>query len=186
MATQLLPARPLLAIACLLLGTALGGCLRNVQPIQPVAHVDLDRFMGRWYVIASIPTFLEKNAFNAVESYALRPDGRVQTTFSYRKGGFDGAPKVLHPIGTVRAGSGDAVWDMQFVWPISAEYVVAYLDAGYQQTIIARSARDHVWIMARTPRVPAEDYAALLRRVGELGYRVEDVREVPQRWPDAP
>jgi len=52
------------------------------DPIKTVPAVDLPRFMGPWYVIASIPTFLEKGAHNAVESYALDPDGSIATSVS--------------------------------------------------------------------------------------------------------
>ena len=30
------------------------------KPMPAVEYVDLDRFMGDWFVIANIPTFLEK------------------------------------------------------------------------------------------------------------------------------
>ncbi len=61
----------------------------NPPPIRTVEAVDLDRFMGDWYVVAHIPTWLERDAYNAVESYRLDPDGTVATTFSFREGGFD-------------------------------------------------------------------------------------------------
>jgi len=40
---------------------------------------------------------------------------------------------------------------MQFLWPFKAEYLIAYVDPDYSETIIARNNRDYVWIMARTP-----------------------------------
>ena len=52
----------------------------------------------------------------------------------------------------------NAIWGMQFVWPIKAEYLIAFLDADYTQTVIARSSRDYVWLMARTPTVSDADY----------------------------
>lgn len=154
----------------------------NGKPtIPPVANVDLPRFMGDWYVIAHIPTFIEKDAYDAVESYALREDGKVQTTYRQRKGGFDAKLQTMRPVGTVRPGTGNAVWGMQFVWPIKAEYVIVYLDEGYTQTIVGRSARDYVWVMARTPSISEADYAAHLERLKTLGYDVSKLRRVPQR-----
>ncbi|MDE2249810.1 MAG: lipocalin family protein [Gammaproteobacteria bacterium] len=77
----------------------LPGC-RTVQhpPLPTVAHADLQRFMGEWYVIASIPTRIEVGAHNAV-------------------------------------------WGMQFIWPIRADCRIAYLDPAYSQTVIARTER---------------------------------------------
>jgi apolipoprotein D and lipocalin family protein len=160
---------------------ALAGCNDRGRPsIPPVSQVDLQRYMGDWYVIAHIPSRWERDAYDAVESYALRPDGRVQTTFRYRKGSFEAPLKSMHPVGTVREGSGNAVWGMQFIWPIKAEYVIVYLGDSYGQTIVARSARDYAWIMARTPAISENDYAANVQRLVELGYDVSKLRRVPQ------
>jgi apolipoprotein D and lipocalin family protein len=153
------------------------------SPAIPVAEsVELDRFMGDWYVIANIPTSMEKGAHNAVESYRLDADGSIATTFTFRDGAFDGPEKVMHPRGFVRDRESNAVWGMQFVWPIKAEYLIAHVDADYSETIIARSRRDYVWIMARTPQIPEADYARLERKVADLGYDVAKLERVPQRW----
>ena len=160
-----------------------GGCASQ-QPMPPVAQVDLNRFMGDWYVIATIPTYFEREAYNAVESYAQRPDGKIQTTFRYRKGSFDGELKTMRPVGTVDKDSGNGIWGMQFIWPIKAEYVIADLDPSYSTVIVGRSKRDYVWIMARTPTLPAAQYDALVARTAQLGYDTGKLRKVPQQWPE--
>ena len=158
---------------------ACGGA--NVKdPIPPVPHVDVPRFMGDWYVIAQIPTRLEREAYDSVETYTLRDDGKVDTTFRYRDGGFDEKIKTLHPTGTVREGTGNAIWGMQFIWPIQAEYVIAWLDDDYGQTIVARSKRDYVWYMARTPHVSDSDYQHAVQRIAAMGYDTGRLRRVPQ------
>jgi apolipoprotein D and lipocalin family protein len=136
--------------------------------------------MGDWYVIASIPTFLEKEAYGAVESYKLNADGTIATTFTFHKGSLDGPVKTMKPRGFVRD-STNAVWGMQFVWPVKAEYLIAYVSQGYTETIIARTARDYVWIMARTPTLPASEYQRLVDKVAALGYDTSKLRVVPQR-----
>ena len=67
----------------------------------------------------------------------------------------------------------NAIWGMQFIWPIKADYRIVYLDESYQQTIIGRMSRDYVWIMARTPKIPESDYAKLVSNVESLGYDVD-------------
>ena len=160
----------------------LAGCQSAAPPLATVPRVDLQRFMGDWYVIASIPTFIEKGAYNAVESYRLDPDGTIATTFTFRAGGFDGKPRRYTPRGWVFDRESNAVWGMQFVWPIKADYRIAYLADDYSQTVVARERRDYVWIMARTPAIADADYARLLKFVGAQGYDVELVRKVPQQW----
>lgn len=160
----------------------LGGCATPEAEMKTVDYVDLERFMGDWYVIANIPTFLEKGAHNAVETYALNDDGTVATTFTFRDGSFQGKEKEYTPKGFVKDTQSNALWGMQFVWPIKADYRIVYLDEGYTQTIIARQKRDFIWIMARTPTIPEEDYERLVRFAASIGYDASKIQKVPQQW----
>lgn len=166
-------------IAMLLSVVGLAGC-QTPAPLQTMPQVDLQRFMGDWYVIANIPTFIERGAHNAIESYRLAPDGRVLTDFTFNDGAFDGPLKHYEPVGYVRDSS-NAVWGMQFIWPIKAEYRIMFVDPDYQQTIIGRSKRDHVWIMARTPQIPDADYERHVSFLREQGYDVAKLERVPQQ-----
>lgn len=160
----------------------LGGCAVNPKNVTiPVApQVDLQKFMGPWYVIANIPTAIEKGAHNAIESYELDADGTIKTTFTFNKDAFDGPAKRYEPRGFVVPGTNNAIWGMRFIWPIKAEYVISHVDEAYSETIIARSSRDYVWIMARTPAISDQRYEALLAKVKEFGYDVGQVKKVPQ------
>jgi apolipoprotein D and lipocalin family protein len=173
----------LLVCGLTMLGT--GVYANDLSQIKPVASIDLPRFMGKWYVIASIPTRFEKSAYNAVEMYAIQPDGNVDTTFRFRDGAFDAPVKTIHSTGYVKDGTGDAVWGVQVFWPLKAQYIVAYLKDDYTQTIVARDARDYAWIMARTPTILQAEYDALLSRVADLGYPRAQIRKVPQAWPES-
>ena len=159
----------------------LTACQAN-PPMKPVEHVDLERFMGDWYVIANIPTFIEKGAHNAVESYRLAGDGTIETTFTFRDGGFDGKEKIYRPKGFVVDGTSNAVWGMQFVWPFKGDYRVIHLDEDYTTTVIGREKRDYVWLMARTPNPSKADYDAALEAIRKAGYDMAQVKPVPQEW----
>jgi apolipoprotein D and lipocalin family protein len=165
----------------------LAGC-QSVQhpPLALAPSVDLTRFMGDWYVIANIPTFIEKGAHNAIESYRLAADGTIETTFTFRAGGFDGEPRRYTPRGFVQDRASNAVWGMQFIWPVKADYRIAYLSPDYSQTVIGREQRDYVWIMARTPQISDTDYQRHLQFLAGQGYDVSRIRRVPQRWDEHP
>jgi len=152
----------------------------TLTPIRTVPTVDLERFMGDWYVVANIPTFIERNAHNAVESYELVSDKQVATTFRFNQGSFDGPVKTYRPTGFVSDDPSNAIWGMQFIWPIKADYRVIYLNEDYTQTVIGRNRRDYVWFMARTPSIPEEDYDAMIDLVNDLGYDTAKIRPVPQ------
>ena len=167
--------------AALLMLSILGACA-TPAPIRTVDYVDLERFMGDWYVIANIPTFVEEGAHNAVESYSMNEDGTIATTFTFRADGFDGELKQYNPRGFVRDTGSNAVWGMQFIWPFKAEYRVIYLAEDYSQTIIGRSKRDYVWIMARTPSIGEGDLQKMLAFLEQQGYDTSRIEPVPQRW----
>jgi apolipoprotein D and lipocalin family protein len=161
----------------------LAGCQAGMPPLETVARVDLPRFMGDWYVIANIPTFLEEGAHNAIESYALAADGTIETTFTFRKGAFDGPLKRYTPRGFVRDAETNAEWGMQFVWPFKGDYRIIFLTADYSVTVIGRTKRDYVWLMAREPQLPPERYAEALEVIRSAGYDVTRLQRVPQQWP---
>lgn len=157
------------------------GC-SNYSPIKTASFVDLERFMGDWYVIASIPTFIEKGAHNAIESYSLNDDGTIDTTFTFRQGSFDGEQKKYNPTGFVFDQKSNAVWGMRFIWPIKADYRIIYLDNEYTQTVIGRIKRDYVWIMSRSPQISEQDYNKLVNLIEDQGYDISDIKRVPQLW----
>jgi apolipoprotein D and lipocalin family protein len=165
---------------------ALGGCASTsdappgLQPLTVVEHVDLKRFMGNWFVIANIPTFLEKGAHNAMDHYRLDADGTVFTTFSFNAQAPDGPLKRYTSRGFVLDTTSNAVWGQQYIWPIKADYRIAYLSRDYNLVVVARQKRDYVWIMARTPEISELEYQRLVGVVGSLGYDVTKLLRVPQ------
>jgi apolipoprotein D and lipocalin family protein len=159
---------------------AAGCSSARLQPIR-LPDVDVNKFMGEWYVIANIPTPFVKDAYNAVQDYELNADGSVSTKFTYREGGFDGKLKTLTPKGYINDDPSHASWGLQF-GPILAEYLIAYVNPDYSEAVIARSSRDFVWIMARTPVISDADYDRLVERVTSWGYDTEKIERVPQRW----
>lgn len=164
--------------------TLLASCgSQNLKPIHTVEHVDLHRFMGDWYVIANIPTFIETDAYNAIETYQMNDDGSIATTFTFNEGSPDGKQKQYNPTGYIVDTQSNALWDMQFIWPFKAEYRVIYLDKNYQVTIIGRTKRDYVWLMARHPELDENSYKSLLSFMEAEGYDIEKVQKVPQQWP---
>lgn len=180
------PLRLLLA-GPILFGTfllALFGC-RSQPPLPTVPQVDLDRFVGDWYVVAHIPASSEATAHNAVESYRRENDGRIATSYAFREGSFEGPLRVMRPQAVVTDPTTNATWGMQFFWPLRFEYLITFLDADYQTTIIGRTARDYAWIMARRPSLTAAEHAMLEAELQQQGYDTSKLRRVPQQWPDA-
>lgn len=169
-------------ILLIIISSFLTACAGNkMNEIPLVKQVDLPKFMGDWYVIAVIPTAIETEAYNPIENYKLNDDGTIATTFTFKKGSFDGKAKKYEPTGFVRPDTNNALWGMQFIWPIKAEFRISYLDDDYQTTIIARNARDYVWLMARTPQIDDVEYDKLTSLIQSWGYDMSKLVKSPQQ-----
>ena len=92
-------------------------CFNNSSKLEleTISNVNLNKFMGNWYVIACIPTILEKNIVNAIENYSLNENNEIETTFSFRK------KSVLNPIKTYKSKAiilnekNNSEWEMHFL-----------------------------------------------------------------------
>ena len=168
-----------LGLAALLTGCATGP---SQPPLRAIDRpVDLPRFMGDWYVLAHIPAFIEDEAHNAVESYALDEDGTIATTYVFNDGALDGPLKTYRPRGFVHNPETKAEWRMRFIWPFKAAYLIVHLDEDYQTTIIGVPDRGYAWIMARTKTLPENRYQELVQILAKTGHDLTKLRRVPHR-----
>ena len=151
-------------------------------PLRAIERrIDLGRFMGDWHVIAHIPAFIEDEAYNAVESYRLEADGTIATTYVFNDGSHDGPVRTYRPTGFIHDRETNAEWRMQFIWPFKSAYLIAYLDEGYQTTIIGVPDRGYAWIMARSKTIHESRYQELVKWLADNGHGIAKLRLVPQR-----
>lgn len=150
--------------------------------LKTVDYVDIPRFMGDWYVIAIIPNFVEKNAYNSIESYRLNEDGTIATTYTFRIGAPDGKKKVMHPKGKIYDTKTNAEWRMRVFWPFWAKYLIIDLADDYRYTAIGVPNRKWLWIMSRSPQMSDEDYSRVLQNLEKQGYELDKIQKIPQVW----
>jgi apolipoprotein D and lipocalin family protein len=164
------------------LSTLILGCASNKPPLRTVAHVDLPRYMGDWFVISEIPFFAEKNCLDSTEHYDLRPDGGINNWFDCRKKSFDAPLKrVATSAVKVLDTRSNARWRVRTFKVISAEYWVLDLDPDYQWVMVGHPSRRYGWIMARSKVLPESTYEGILNRTRDQGYEPEMFKKVPQR-----
>jgi apolipoprotein D and lipocalin family protein len=157
------------------------------QPLRPAAHVDLPRYMGDWRVIANIPYFAEKNCFDSIESYALRPDGDIDNWFSCRKKSFDAPMKrISTALAVVDDKASNALWHVRFFKIIPIKYVILAVDPNYQWAVVGHPSRNYGWILARGPRLDDATYQRALEVLGAQGYDTSRFKKVPQQEGAAP
>ena len=160
---------------------AFAGCAhRKAPPLRTVDHVDIDRYLGRWYVVANIPYFLEKGKVASYDTYARRPDGRLDNLFTFRKGGFDAPEQTWRGTAWVVDQESNAEWKVRFLWPLKSTYLVLELDPEYRWAVVATPGRKLLWILARDRQLPADVYEKILRLCEAQGYDRSRIVPVPQ------
>ena len=167
-------------LSTLLLPAFLSGCAARGAPVQTAQHVNLQRYMGDWFVIANIPYFAEKNCVDSIESYALRPDGKIDNRFRYRKKSFDAPQKQLTALAWVQDHQTNAEWHVRFFGLVTTDYLIIDLDPDYQWAVLGYPERKYGWILAREKTLPDKTYAAILQRLASQGYDPARFRKVPQ------
>jgi|UniRef100_UPI00404AF039 apolipoprotein D and lipocalin family protein len=163
---------PLLLIGC--------ATTSDKPPLRTVDHVDLERYLGRWYVIANIPYFLENGKVASYDTYTRRPDGKLGNDFTFRKGSFEAPEKTWHGTAEVVNRETNAEWKVQFIWPITSTYLVLELDPDYRWAVVATQGRKLLWVLARERQLPDETYQSILERIRGQGYDPARIAKVPQ------
>ena len=166
----------LLSLAAL----GMAGCATSQPPLRTVPHVDMSRYLGNWYVIANIPYFLEKGKVASYDTYSMRPDGRMDNIFTFRKGSLDAPEQSWHGVAWVVNRTSNAEWKVRFIWPFTATYLVLELDPQYQWAVVGTPGRNLLWVLARDRHLTEATYAQILNQIAAQGYDTNRLALVPQ------
>jgi apolipoprotein D and lipocalin family protein len=161
-------------------GVGLAGCTTEHPPLRTVPHVDLSRYLGNWYVIANIPYSLEKGKVASYDTYAMRDDGRMDNTFTFRKDSLDAPEKSWHGVAWVVNHESNAEWHVRFIWPLYSTYLVRELDPQYQWAVVGTPGHKLLWILCRQRQMDDATYADILKLIAAQGYDTSLLTKVPQ------
>ncbi len=172
-----------LRISLLMFAALLSSCSSTPPkpPLKTVAHLDLPRFMGDWYVFANIPYSLENGKVGSFDRYAMRPDGRIQNNFLFRRGSLDAPLEEWKGIAWVHDKKSNAEWRVQFIWPLRMPFLVIDLDPDYQWAVIGYPSRKLAWVLTRKTKLDEATYREILKRMEAQGYDSSLLKKVPQR-----
>lgn len=151
----------------------------NTAAPRPAENVELSRFMGTWYVIANVPYFFENGKVATRDEYQLRPDGRIDNDFVFKKR-FGEPDRRWNGVSTVVPGSNGARWKVQFIWPFSSELIVVKVDDDYQGAALMSPDGSLAWVFGRTPVMQPERYNTLIATLKENGVDTRIMQKVPQ------
>ena len=153
----------------------------NILLAHPVVkNLDIERFMGRWYVIALIPNWIEEGATNSYDDYVLNDDGTIDITYKTIK---DGKERMIKQQGFVIDNQLPSRWEIKFIKPwvpfYKAPYEVVILDDEYSYMAVGHPDNTFGWIMSRTTSIDDVIYNNILLELSEkFGYNKDEFEKV--------
>ena len=155
------------------------GCSSEPTVLKAVESIDVDQFMGEWYVISNIAYFAENNKVGSKTTYLRAPDNTYQDIFESKDGSFNNETDKL--IGSIKSTNvSNSKWESTFYWVIRFKFEVLEIDEDYQIVLLGHKSRDYGWVMARDKSISDEDYDKAMQTFKNNGYDTEKFGKVPQ------
>lgn len=159
------------------------GCSSTPKYEKTVDRVEIEKFMGRWYVMAGRFTPFETDVHNGIESYAWNADkSQIDISFDFNKGGFDGSKKSYPQKGWIHNATTNAHWKVQPFWPLKFDYLIVDLASDYSWTVIGVPDQKYVWIMARDYTISRDKIDEIIKSMADKGYNMNELVFVPHKY----
>jgi len=170
---------------------------RHAAKLQTMAVVDLSRYAGTWYVVASLPGhgLAEAAGAAAQAAQADQPDQADQAAqtpptaprwhYTLRRDGLidlasDAATDaVVHPV-PGRGGAELRVtrwpeWLHLLPWAWQDQWLL-HIDDDYSEAVLGSPRRDALWLLSRQPRLAEPRLTALVQLAQDRGFAVQRLR----------
>lgn len=151
----------------------------NSQTLQTIPFVDLNKYAGKWYEIASYPQRFQKGCCCTTAEYTLSEKGYVIVENRCNK---EGGKKQAYIKGKafVVKNSGNAKLKVQFFWPFKGKYWIIDLADDYSYAVVSHPNRKYLWILSRTPKMDSKVYDQIISRLKEKGFDLTKLQATVQ------
>lgn len=164
---------------------ALAGCPSTTErldlpPVQTVEAVDLDRYLGTWYEIASFPQRFQEGCAGTTAEYAFDGDGGIRVVNRCFDGALTGPERVAEGRARLPDPSTPARLEVSFFGPFWGDYWIIDLEDDYQYAVVGHPGRDYLWILSRAPQLEPAVYQGILDRLHAQQYPTDRLEVTPQ------
>ncbi len=156
----------------------------NLPPLETVPRVDLPRYLGTWYEIASFPQSFQAGCMATTATYAARKDGDIDVVNRCRRYALDNPEDVAEGRARVVDRTTNAKLEVTFFRPFWGDYWIIQLADDYRWAVVGHPSRDYLWILSRTPTMDPDTYQAILKALGPQGF--DTSRLVKTKQPEVP
>lgn len=143
--------------------------------VTTVPHVDLNRYVGTWYEVASIPHSFQKQCVgNVTAVYKDLGEGLIEVINSCEKK--DGSRSVSEGRAKVVDTDSQAKLKVTFVklwswiYMFGGDYWVIDLDKDYRYAVVGHPSRKYGWILSREPTLALKDLKLIAENLNKQDY----------------
>jgi len=156
-------------------------CNSSQESLTTVKYVDLDKYAGKWYEIASYPNSFQKGCHCSTAEYKYNPKGYIEVINTCRKNSVNGEIKSIKGKAFIVKDSNNAKLKVQFFWPFKGDYWIIGLADDYSYAIVGNPSRKYLWILSRTPVISDETYSQILEIIRSKGYDTDKIVKTAQK-----
>ncbi len=142
----------------------------NAQTLETVPHVDLNKYAGKWFEIASYPQRFQKGCHCTTAEYTLSEKGYVIVENRCNKDSINGKKSYIKGKAFVVKNSGNAKLKVQFFWPFRGKYWIIDLADDYSYAVVSHPNKKYLWILSRTSKMEQLRYQGILARLKAKGF----------------
>jgi apolipoprotein D and lipocalin family protein len=161
---------------------ALTGCSSN-QPLETVDSVDLQRYQGTWFEIASFPQRFQKGCHCTSATYTATQEDFVVVENRCRKDSINGEESYIKGKAYIVENTNNAKLEVEFFWPFKGDYWIIDLDKDYQYAVVGHPNREYLWILSRTPQMSDSLYNEITKRIAAKGFDLSILQKTVQIAP---
>jgi apolipoprotein D and lipocalin family protein len=147
------------------------------SPLEVVPHVDLEKYLGKWYEIAHLPARFQEGCSETTATYSLTKDGTVSVLNECKK---DGKAKQAKGKAKVVDKATGAKLKVTFFWPFYGNYWIIKLGNNYEYAVVGTPDRKYLWILSRTPQMDEELFSEITDFAKAKGFDVERLMRTDQ------
>lgn len=171
---------PVLLIVLISIFLLMSATNNQAQTLQTVPNVDLKKYAGKWFEIASYPQYFQKGCHCTTAEYTLSEKGYVVVENRCNKGSVTGKQTYIKGKAFVEDGSGNAKLNVQFFWPFKAKYWIIDLADDYSYAVVSHPNKKYLWILSRTSKMDDSVYQQITARLKTKGFDLSKLQKTEQ------
>ena len=151
------------------------------QTLQTVPNVDVQKYAGKWYEIASYPQRFQKGCHCTTAEYTLSEKGYLIVENRCNRDSVEGKQSYIRGKAFIQPNTGNAQLKVQFFFPFRAKYWIIDLADDYSYAVVSHPNMKYLWILSRTPHLNENVYQSILSRLEEKGFDLDKLTKTIQK-----